>query len=72
MSGSQKTDWELLSADPDPIKDLGYQSDNWDIIRTEQRGMAHLVFLPSAEEEIEQEAFIITDENAVCDVHDMR
>lgn len=72
MSSSLHTDWEMASADPDPRKDLGYQSDDWDVITTEQQGTKHLVFLPTDTEEIHRESFIITTHHSVCELVDMR
>jgi len=62
------SDWESLSADPDPETDLGYVGTDWDVIRTTQKERSHLLFLPKDEQLLKQEAFVIADESAVVDV----
>ena len=62
------SDWESLSADPDPKADLGYVGTEWDVIRTTQKERSHLLFLPKDEQLLKQEAFVIADESAVVDI----
>ncbi|MFW5978050.1 MAG: hypothetical protein ACOCP2_02290 [Halohasta sp.] len=62
------SDWESLSADPDPIDDLGYVGTEWDVVRTTQKDRSHLLFLPQEEELLRQEAFVIADESSVVDI----
>jgi len=62
------SDWESLSADPDPEADLGYVGTEWDVIRTTQKERSHLLFLPQDEQLLRQEAFVIADESAVVDI----
>ena len=62
------SDWESLSADPDPEADLGYAGAEWDVIRTTQKERSHLLFLPTEEQLLKQEAFVIASESAVVDI----
>jgi len=66
------SDWESLSADPDPETDLGYVGTEWDVIRTTQKESSHLLFLPKDEQLLKQEAFVIATESAVVDIADHR
>ncbi len=66
------SDWESLSADPDPQSDLGYVETEWDVIRTTQKRGSHLLFLPQDETLLRQEAFVIATESAVVDIADHR
>jgi len=69
---SAYSDWESLSADPDPQTDLGYTDTEWDVIRTTQKGGSHLLFLPQDEGLLKQEAFVIATESAVVEIADHR
>ena len=62
------SDWESLSADPDPKDDLGYDGTEWDVIRTTQKESSHLLFLPQDEQLLKQEAFVIVNESSVVDI----
>lgn len=62
------SDWESISADPDPKDDLGYVGAEWDVIRTTQKESSHLLFLPQDEHLLKQEAFVIATESAVVDI----
>jgi len=66
------SDWESVSADPDPEADLGYVGTDWDVIRTTQKKGSHLLFLPQDEHLLKQEAFVIATESAVVDIADHR
>ena len=72
MRFQSRTDWESLSADPDPEADLGYVGTEWDVIRTKRRRTSHLLFLPREEQLLKQEAFVIAAESAVVDIADHR
>lgn len=66
------SDWESLSADPDPKDDLGYVGAEWDVVRTTQKECSHLLFLPQDEQLLRQEAFVIAAESAVVDISNHR
>ncbi|WP_256394084.1 hypothetical protein [Natronoarchaeum rubrum] len=65
-------EWEALPMDPDPKADLGYEPLELDVISAENRGENQLLFLPTDEEALRADAFIVADEGAVCDVRDCR
>lgn len=72
MEFESRAEWELLSADPDPVVDLGYVGAEWDTIRTKRKHTSHLLFLPKEEEQLKQEAFVIAAESAVVNISDWR
>ena len=61
-------EWEQVRADPDPKDDLGYEPLEWELIRTEQMGEDQWVFLPEDGEMLAEDAFIVADPDAVCDL----
>ena len=62
-------DWERLPADPDPERDLGYRIEHWDTFRANDDG-ENVMFLPSDESLLKTDAFVVADENSVCDVNE--
>lgn len=69
VSGGRPTrlDWEQLPADPDPEHDLGYRIEHWETFRASDDGES-VMFLPSDEELLKTDAFVVADERSVCDV----
>ena len=67
MGDRSRSYWESVPADPDPQCDLGYPSDDWELIRTTRRQQSHLLFLPQDQQLLEQEAFIIATESSVVE-----
>ena len=61
------SDLESLPTDPDLGRDLGYEIDNWERITSADR-RNQLVFLPAEEEMLLQDAFIIVEEEDLCDL----
>ena len=61
--------WRDVPRDPDP-EDLGYEMDDWEVIRARKDDRGHLMFLPENEEMLREEAFIVADDCSVCDVVD--
>lgn len=59
---------ESLATDPDPYRDLGYQTTDWQRISAAD-GSDQLVFLPADEEQLLEDAFIIVPES---DLRDLR
>lgn len=57
--------WGRVPSDPEP-SDLGYDPTEWEVIRPEGGAPAYLFFPP--EEMLEEEAFVVADEGAVCDL----
>lgn len=72
MRSQPYSEWESISADPDPKTDLGYIETEWDVIRTKRKRTSHLLFLPQEEQFLKQEAFVIATESAVVNVADYR
>ncbi|MFH5799184.1 hypothetical protein [Haladaptatus sp. CMAA 1911] len=60
--------WERLPTDPDLEGDLGYEIDEWDVIRARRDGRGRLMFLPKDSEMLRDDAFILADPDAVCNV----
>lgn len=61
--------WEDVDCDPTP-EDLGYDMDDWEVIRARKDESGHLMFLPDNKELLHDEAFIVADTSSVCDVID--
>ena len=62
-------DWQEIPRDPD-LEDLGYEIDDWEVIRARKDERGHLMFLPEEEDMLREEAFIVADNASVCDVVD--
>jgi len=54
--------------DPDIEEDLGYRIVDWEVIRARDDDSGRLMFLPADEEMLRDDAFILADEDAVCNV----
>ncbi|USZ68092.1 hypothetical protein NGM10_15340 [Halorussus salilacus] len=61
--------WQSVPRDPEP-EDLGYELDDWEVIRARKDDRGHLMFLPESEDMLREEAFIVADDCSVCDVVD--
>lgn len=70
VSATRLTDWERLPPNPDLDDDFGYSLRELEFIQTGPTG--EIVVLPTEEELIEHEAFIVADEAAICDLEDWR
>jgi hypothetical protein len=57
---------EALPCDPDPARDLGYELTDWE--RLHPGGETATVFLPATEERLLEEAFIVVEESALCEL----
>jgi len=62
---SEEVDWTEVSADPDP-SDLGYECSQWERIPVDADDQ--VVFLPSKEEDIADNAFVVLDDCDLCDL----
>lgn len=69
--GSQSVDWWDVSQDPDPADDLGYEAINLDVIRTATGGEQQVLVLPSDEDMLREDAFLVAGEDSVCDLETM-
>jgi len=65
---SSREDWTALPSDPDLHQEFGYRTIEWEVI-TPADDTDQLIFLPSEEEILKEDAFVIADEDAVCDLH---
>jgi hypothetical protein len=61
-------EWETVPMDPDPEDDLGYDPLEWDVVSTDTAGREQLLFLPADEDALHEDAFIVADADAVCDL----
>lgn len=68
MDSDAHADWRELAPDPDPESDLGYDLDEWEVVEARSRGRDHLMFLPSDEEQLREDAFIVAEPSLVYDV----
>ncbi|WP_135536954.1 hypothetical protein [Halostella pelagica] len=73
MSYTEKThptrsEWAQKSEDPDLEDDLGYELDDWEMVEARNAEGEQLMFLPNDEEMIKDEAFIVAEPDAVCDL----
>lgn len=72
MGGVSMTDlegeWDTVEADPDLERDLGYRPIAVETVVAEQYGQ--LLFLPSDDELLEEDAYIAADEDLVVDLVD--
>lgn len=60
-------DLEALACDPDPRGDLGYEVADWEQLPAGGKS-SHTLFLPPDEAALLDDAFIVADESALCDL----
>lgn len=65
MDREQRGDWRHAPEDPDPADDLGYEAVELDMIGTNANGNNRVLVLPTDEEMLADDAFVIVDEAAV-------
>lgn len=71
MEGKTATDWGDVAGDPDPAADLGYEAVELDLIPTTAEGTNRVLVLPTDEEMLADDAFLIIDEGSVYDLATM-
>lgn len=64
---SLPADWEGRPVDPDPYEDLGYDPVPWERISVVD-DTDRVIFLPDSEEQLKDDAFIVTETGAICDL----
>lgn len=69
-SETRRESWEDVAADPDLERDMGYRLDDWEAVSARAAGGDRLLFLPTDEDLLREEAFVVADTEAVCDVVD--
>lgn len=62
--------WEQVASDPDLERDMGYRIDDWEAVTARAAGGQRLLFLPTDEEFLREEAFVVAAPDDVCDVVD--
>lgn len=62
-----RRDWENLDSNPDIRSDLGYELAPWETIDT-ATDSRQVIFMPQNEELLKDDAFIVADESALCDL----
>lgn len=62
-----RSEWEDLGPNPDPESDLGYRVDDWERFDTSDNSN-QIIYLPSEESLIEEDAFIVAKEQVLCDL----
>lgn len=72
MSWSTVDDWKELPSDPNPKQDLGYTSEEWEIVETEHGNRQRKVFLPPESEQVGRDEFIVAEDRCVEDLLDAR
>ncbi|WP_440005650.1 hypothetical protein [Halomicrococcus sp. SG-WS-1] len=65
---ASRNDWRRVPDDPDLERDLDYELDDWEVVRTRDSGPDRLMFLPADEEMLRDEAFVLADDDAVCNL----
>jgi len=62
--------WAAADDDPDLERDFGYRPFDVEVVVAEQYGQ--LLFVPSDDELLEQDSFVVADESLVMDLEDCR
>ena len=63
-----RVEWNSVESEPDPQQDLGYDDIEVDVIEAGEYDQ--LIFLPRDEDMLDQDAYIVLDEEAVVDLED--
>lgn len=64
--------WKRLAADPDPVRDLGYDPAEWESHRVSYSDGDRFVFVPTDEDAFDREAYIVATASATVDTLDHR
>ena len=59
--------WESLASNPDFSADLGYEVSDWEQFETLDN-TDQVIFLPDDESELKDAAFVVADQQVVCDL----
>ncbi|MDG5776858.1 hypothetical protein VB773_22175 [Haloarculaceae archaeon H-GB2-1] len=68
---TRRNEWKDLPTHPDLKRNLGYELIDLEVIRPENDSN-FLVFLPQDEELLRDDAFLLADEDIVCNVANNR
>jgi len=67
LTGIDRQKWEQLASDPKLDEDLGYAFCEWDEFETLD-GSGTVMFLPTDEEVLKQDAFVVVAEDSIVDL----
>ncbi len=70
MSQAVSDTWRELPPNPDPLEDLGYDLIELDFIPTSTSGGKEVLVLPTDEDMLREDAFIVVDRSSVTDLSD--
>lgn len=59
MTSSQRNEWDQQPTNPDPKTDLGYDFVPFDVVEVENGDSDHRVLLPTDEEVLKRDAYLI-------------
>lgn len=71
MSQSIEEAWEQAATDPNPNTDLGYELCPLTVVHVDEGG-GKFMFLPTEEEHLHDEEFMIATEESVCRLDEYR
>lgn len=63
--------WQDVASDPDPVDDLGYEGLDLDVIQTTAEGRQQVLMMPTEEDLLHEDAFLVVDEDVVRDLESM-
>lgn len=66
----EKTDWRKVPDDPDPTTDLGYDIIDLDVVPTSVEGREQLLVLPTDEDLLREDAFMVIDKSDICNLNE--
>ena len=66
----EETNWHEVDDDPNPTTDLGYDLIDLDVVPTSVEGREQLLILPTDEDLLREDAFMVVDESAACDLNE--
>lgn len=72
MAECSRNEWLDQPPDPDVERDLEYDLLEWEVIPARKAGGDQFIVLPKDEDALRRDAFIVTDENSLCELADHR
>lgn len=71
MPSVSRSEWRYVPTDPDPEEHLGYDLIDLDVLPTSVEGRSQILVLPTDEDLLREDAFIVVDEPLLRDLDDM-
>lgn len=65
------SEWRQVPDDPDSSEHLGYELIELDVLETKVEGRPQVLVLPTDEDQLRADAFIVADESAVRNLNTM-